>query len=514
MPSGSRIRLDCTFGNLPWIEERILQYVYSPTFTIRHLRPARRRWRCGLPWLPCPPAQVWWYQAQLDPTTRILSFLYETWEIRQWSLIAQHMEDNCDWPRHLFDRYKFYWHDAVDRYYWSKVYDNFDHTGQHVCQTFLNSQDGWLTGVSVFLYKNLGQPLTLLISECNSDGSPGHIDKTVSRIVLDGPGVTTSLENPVLVGDIEQIAFVPAPGLAGLLGVKRRIVTEVPVYIFPCRIQIPPVYLEAGKRYGLHLITTADHSFCISDRFDLFAIHQGGYWVNGSSGLYLWPSTTNPKSLRFKLHYATWGQWQGQSNPIGGSTQAAIALAPLQLAGGIGGVDVLADSVVPPATELSYQVQINGAWQKFDADPNHPGFTGQPPLLPFRANCIGTTDLMPAFSLQNSQVTLQGGRANVFHHISQPVNFGSSMVHVKVMSKLIGFVAAHHTCTCSLHYGATKNSSPQSVIDTTNADGSIDRYWTFLVSGQTGVTIEFDGSNDGVGDAFVASQRTCWAAST
>jgi hypothetical protein len=504
-PSGARVRVDCSFNAIPWIEERILQYVFI-NFTIRHLRPARYRHRCGFPWLPCPASQVWWYQAQLDPTTRILSFVGETWEIAQWRDIAQHPENTPDWPQHQFDRLRFFWRDRVDVYYWAKLFDNFDHSGQHICQTFLNGQDGWLSGVTVFMMSPLAQPLAVLIAGTQSDGTPDHLKQTIRRITLDGPGVQACFDNPVLIGDIETIRTFQV----GIF-TKTFIKTGPPIYVYPCRINFPPVFLESGKRYGLHFLTTYDHRFCISDQWDLFAVHQGAYWVSGSTGLYLWPSTTNPKSLRFMLHYATWGQWQGNTQAAGGAVRAEVQMQPLQLAGGIGGIDILADAVEPPATDLSYQVQIGGNWQKFDADPNMPAFSGGPAILPFKIVFTGTTDLMPGVSLQQSQVTVHGVRSTVFHHISTFIPVASAITHIKVICKLYSFVTAHHTCTASLHYSTTHKPADV-IVDMTLDDGSIERTWTFnTASIADGFYVEIDGTTDGVGDYYLVGQRIAYA---
>jgi hypothetical protein len=513
-PSGSRVRLDCTFPSFPWIEERILQYIFH-TFTLRHLRPARIRHRCGIPWLPCPMSQVWWYQAQLDPTYRILSFLTETWEVVQWADIAQHPEGSIDWPQHNFERWKYFWRDRVTIPYWAKVFDNFDHSGNHICQTFLNAQDGWLSSVTVYMLNQLAQPMDLLISGVQSDGTPDHLQQTIRRISLDGPGVQACFDAPIQVGDIEQVVSIPRPGILGVLGFRTIQRVSIPVYVYPLRITFPPVFLAAGERYGLHYLTTADHRFCISDQWDLFAVHQGHYWTSITGGLLqMWASTTNPKSLRFKLHYCTWGQWQGNNSGVGGSVRAEIQLQSLQLAGGISGIDVLADAIEPAATDLSYQIQVNGAWQKFDYDPNTPDLSTNPALLPFKIVFTGTTDLMPGVSLTQSQVQVHGVRSNSFHHISKAIILGSSATHVKVTAKLLSFVSAHHTCVCSIHFSTT-HATADVVADVTLDDGTLERTWTFnqsISSGGSGFYVEMDGTSDGVGDRFIVAQEIRYAA--
>jgi hypothetical protein len=510
-PSGARVRLDCSFNSLPWIEERILQYIFNGSFTIRHLRIARLRRRFGFPFLPSPLAQVLWYQAQLDPTLGILAFTGESWAVTTLRDVAQHPEGSPDYPQHKFDRLRFYWLDRVDVYHWAKIVDLYPQSGQHICQTFLNAQDGWLSGVTIYMMSPLAQPLAVLIAGTLDDGTPDHLHQTIRQVALDGPGVQACFDNPVLIGDLESVT-----SRTNRTGTVTRVTikTGPPIYVYPCRITFPPVFLESGKRYGLHFLSAFDHRFCISDQWDLFAVHQGVYWVSGNTGLYRWPSTTNPKSLRFMLHYATWGQWQGNNQGAGGTVVAEVQMQPLQLAGGIGGIDILAEAVEPPATSLSYQVQVAGVWQKFDADPNASvTFTGGPPMMPFKVVFMGTTDLMPGVALQSrSQVILHGIRSNTYHHISTFIPVASAITHVKVICKLYQFVTAHHTCTASLHYLTTVHKSADVVADVTLDDGSVERTWTFnTASIPDGFYIEIDGTTDGTGDDFVVGQRIAYA---
>jgi hypothetical protein len=505
-PSGARVRMDCSFPDFPWIEERLLQYIYT-AFTLRHLYPSRHRFRCGGLWPVCPPAEVWWYQAQLDPTSRILSFLFETWEIIEWAEIAAHQEDDVDWPRHQFGRWQFYWRDYVDLPYWSKRFDNFDHSGQHICQTFLNAQDGWLSGVTTFMNAPTEAPLTVLVAECDAQGNPDHINQTIRRVVLQASDVSIGFETPILIGDIWLGQFFP------LSSFDIRTLTNLPVFIFPLRISFPPVFLQAGKRYSISFISTGDHRFCISDRWECFGIHQGCYWVNGSGGLYLWPSLTSPKTLRFLLHYATWGQWQNNPNASGGSVRMELQLQSLQMAGGIAGIDVLADTIIPAVTDLSYQIQLNGTWQPFSEDPDTPQLASLPPLLPFKAVFTGTTDLMPGISLTQSQVQLVGGQSNSFHHISQPIVIAAACTHVKVVCKLISFNTTHHSCVASIHFGTT-HAMPDVVGDAVQTDGSIDRTWTFnqSIASQGSFYVEIDGTTDGaIPDRFIVASRIAYA---
>lgn len=511
-PSGSRVRHDCAFEAAPWIEDRILQYVFY-NFNCRHLTRSRWRFRYGAHFTPCPPAQVWWYASQLDPTYHILSFVDETWETTTWGQIGQHPENNVDWPRHFWDRDKYYWRDYVDLPHWAKVTTTFAHSGQHVCQTFLNSQDGWLTSVTIYLMSPSWHPLTLVIAGTNEQGEPNHVNHTIARVVLDGAALQAASLTAVHVGDVAGALYW---GLWGITGGQENTPTwgwtapaPTPLYVYPVRIDIPPTFLAAGQRYGLHLISTYDHGLAICDLFDAYQVHQGHYWTSHDTGLVLWPGNITPRSLRFKLHFATWARWAGQPTN-GGGLRYEINLEPLQLAGGIGGIEVLAEHIIPPCTDVSYQVQIAGVWTPLSADPTGPNLAGNPALLPFRVVMTGTTDLMPGISLTPSEVTLHRNRSNTFHHISKSITLGGASTHIKVIAKILHFVTAHHTCVASLHYGATHKMADV-IEDAILPTGELQRTWTFNTASITAVVVEIDGTTDGVGDNFVVAQEIRFA---
>lgn len=512
-PSGERVRHDCSFPQHPWIEDRILQYVFW-NFSVRVLKFSRWRHCCGPRFLPNPKAAVWWKTAKVDPIAVVLKFATETWVAKNWEDVAKHSdEDDPDWPRWDGDRDDYFWRDWVHLPYWSREFDTVAHSGQHIAQTFLNSQDGWMTSVSFYMHKATWQPLSVIITGCNAQDEP-NISHTLCRVNVDGPTLQTlAVEEYLFETDIE---IIDAPGLG--LGRKaswyikhgtKIVDIRIPIYVYATRIPIPPTYLRAGQRYTIHLVSAADHSFSICDKFEAFQVHQGHFWRSDGTALIIWPGNVTPKTLRFKTHFAVWGRW-GDNPSNGGTLRYEIQLTPLQLAGGIGSIEVLTRSVIPEPCDVSYQVQIAGTWRAFASGPNAPDFTGNPALLPFRVVMTGTTDLMPAISLTPSQVTLRRAAATTFHHISLSITFGSASTHVKMIAKAHNFVTAHHTLTGSLHYGAT-NKAADVVEDETLPDGTLQRTWTFNTTSITAAVFKLDGTTDGVGDNFVVSEEIRFA---
>jgi hypothetical protein len=501
-PSGSRVRVDCSFPDYTWVLERILASAYWASFTFRHLTWTRHRHRCGPHFLPSPSSTIWWYNSANDPVEANLSIDGESWTTVPWSTTIVH-DDHPDFPRFDSKRFKFFWHDFCTRHHWAKNYTNYSHGANIHGQSFLNSQDGWLESITVFSHKtDYFQPLTILIVECDDHGAP-DMSRGIRRVVLDADGVEAAYAAPVVQGDVLSINNIVYQWDGSSYDVR------IPRNVKPLRLRFPPVFLKAGQVYSFLLLSTYDHQFSVSDRNEAFHVHQGYFWsFDGVGRLVKWTSTV--KSLRFRAHFCTWGLY-GQNPNTNGQVNYAIDLQPLQLSGGIGSIDVLADTIIPPATDLSYQIQISGVWVPFAGDPDTPSLALNPALLPFRVVFSGTTDLMPGLSLTNSQVKLERAMATAFHHISTTITLGTPTNSIKVIVKMLNFVEAHHDCTITLHYAGPTHKSADVVADVTLDDDTIQRTATFNVSSVSSFQVEIDGATDGVGDNFVVAQAIRYA---
>ena len=143
------------------------------------------------------------------------------------------------------------------------------------------------------------------------------------------------------------------------------------------------MFLAAGKRYAFHVVSTYAHQFAASVAPQCYQVHQGDCWEYDNVGDF--KVVSGPKTLRFMLHFLTWGNWGGQPGQVAGQLRYPVDMTPLQLAGtGIASVDVLADAIIPPATDLSYAIQIGGIYKTFNYDPNSPGFAPGLTFAPWR----------------------------------------------------------------------------------------------------------------------------------
>lgn len=563
-PSGMRVRMDCSFPNDTWIVEPIQNHAFW-TYTARRLGWARFRARCGIPWTPVNNT-ISTKQSNVDPVTVNLMFDTESWTQVLNSTTIVHDDDDPDWPRWLGDRFTYYWRDFCDRDYWGKTFTNFPYANNIVGQSFLNAQDGWLGGITVFsMLPNYLQPLNLLIQECDVHGKPLH-NRTIGKIELDINSIVPCYGIPVRAGDIIGTTIVTSPiysttttvtpgvdygfdtrgqppntgplgtqTFGGYQGVEpfrggvqspttttttsitgyqnTPIYTDIPVYAYPVRINFSPVFLASGKRYAFHLASAAAHQFAVSTNPACYQVHQGDCWeYDTSSDFRVVPG--GPRTLRFLLHYLTWGNWQGQAGQVQGQLRYPVTLQPLQLGGtGISSIDVLSDAIIPPTTDLSYAVSIGGgAYKVFNYDPNAPSFPPGTTIMGFQVTFTGTSDLMPGLSLVNSQVKLMSQPVNAFWHISTniPTGGATTAAGVKVMVNVTNWTS-HHTLDCKLHTGASQVVKTGVAGPILLPDGVTNQFTYTFTTGASGITnyqVELQGGTDGTGNSFVVHQRT------
>jgi hypothetical protein len=258
--------------------------------------------------------------------------------------------------------------------------------------------------------------------------------------------------------------------------------------------------LTQGRHFAFHVHSTFDHEFSFCDHDQAFQVCQGHFWFHDGSRFRAWLS--GPRTMRFLLHFATWGRWGGQTSP-GGQLRYEINLQPLQLAGGIGAVDVLAEMIIPAATDLHYEVMVDGVWQPFQQDSSI--LDGSDSLLPFRVVITGTTDLMPGVSLTNSEVELTKASGLAFHHISKSITTVAT-TKPRVVLKLLNFDDVHHNCDAKVYFGAGP-AVAGTVTDEILDDGTLQRTTTFTTTSITAFRVIIDGATDGTIPNFVVGER-------
>lgn len=292
---------------------------------------------------------------------------------------------------HQFVRVTRVWIDRWEEPYWDIVTTEHVVQGAVLAQTVLMAQTGWLTSAEFFVTSaDPAGGLTVLVTEA-ALGQP-DMEKVLARATL-APGAVT----------------------AGWL-----------------KVTLPdPLMVEAGKRYAVVLATGAGHRVGFTEGTEytqgiLMYAQDGAYFTNAAE-----------RDLMLRLNFARFI-----------SPRAVVQMQPLQLAGGVQELDMLYDAAVPAGCRLVWEYQTGGLWRPVTPD-NPPQFGGAA-LVPLRAVCIGTQDLMPAVRPATAQVTVRR-RATAFVHVSTERTLAQPSKNIRVRLLLEDFgTDAAHTVGCSL----------------------------------------------------------------
>lgn len=318
-------------------------------------------------------------------------------------------------------RVQQFWTDSYQEPYWDVTSNTFTLSGAQIAQTFLNSQAGWLTGVDLYFTRR---------------GTSGHVHMTICELTPSG--------TPDIANAIQHVTV-------DFLDLKQ--------YPAATTVAITPTYLEAGKRYAVVLTTQGNHYVGMADGGEYLA----GTFFYSTDGAYYAGDIT--KDMMFGLRFAKFA-----------GSRVAVDLQPLNLDGGIAGIDLLAEMIVPDACGITFQVQLTGGWVPISQiTPN--ALTGLPPLLPLQAVFQGTPDLHGGLTLTGSQVTVERPRTT-FKHISTPRILASASDTVRLEWQLANWDGAKHAFTASLRT-AGGNETPDVVEDTPLPDNRLRRVMTF-----------------------------------
>lgn len=435
---GHAIRMDLTGYDA---ETRLSQYTYETKDVVLRHR-SRRRCRYG-PLRRIMANTAWWRAGNVHYHPRIFRRDAETWDVA-----VETTKDYLQTGAIVYNgfanwlRLPFFWVDTVLEPYWDKVTTTHSETGQQVAQTFLNSQDGWMSQLGLFFSRKAASgDVTVLI--CETQFGMPDITKTISRTTLSH-------------GDIIAGEAAAGGGLPSLTETK---------------VAITPTYLEAGRRYAVVLITAGDHYVAMTNSDN--AVVQGTFFSSTDGAFF---SGNLVSDMKMRLYFARFER-----------TRVSVEMNALQLAGGVADIDILAETITPPACRMDYEVQIAGAWVALDADGAGPDLSGLPAILPLRVTFTGTTDLMPGIELSGSQVKVT--RADTaMTWLGQQRALGSAAGTIKVIADLAGFDDTPHDCTISLLTGAAQDGTEAAdvVSDTVLIDGTIRRTATF-----TGLTASY-----------------------
>ena len=378
---------------------------------------SRTRLRYGSTRNVCTNASFW-SGGQYNSVTGVFTKNGETFEVRDANgNIPPAVGRNA---AHSWYRVRQFWTDTFEETYWDYQPVISTIQGVQIGQTFVNGQARYCTGLSLGLTQ-IGPTgnVTVALCETRPDGTPNP--------------------NRVL-----------AQSTLAQANLKR-----FPEWtLFPIR----PTLLKQGGRYGILVITGGAH---------YIGTVSGSNFTSGTlffstDGQYLLGDLT--KDMRFKVHVAKFT-----------STRVSVELKPLQLAGGIADIDIIAPQIVPDAANLTYQVRVDDAWYSI-AEMTPDFLTGLPAVLPLRAVMTGTPELMPVIHATDSQIRVSRAKT-AFTHVSSERTLPSGMTtkQVRVVTRLYPFVSAQHTLAVTLMTGAGYATAVSPAAVVTRNVGSSDR---------------------------------------
>lgn len=255
-------------------------------------------------------------------------------------------------------------------------------------------------------------------------------------------------------------------------------------------VPLPPVLLEAGRRYALALITQGDHRVAVISGGD----YTQGTLFFGTDGDYFTGDLS--KDLMFSLYAARFAQ-----------PRVEVMLQSVTLAGGITDLAIAAPEVVPPGTALHYEIQVGGRWYRLD-EPNTTHLADAPDIVPLRAVLIGTADLAPALQLgPNAVVGSRPGLALVHWSTERVLAAPSTQIEVQVV--VAQWDTPHHTLECTLHNGGT-TYTPTATLQRMEPDGEALRF-TFSFEPSPGIDryqIRLAGTRTADTNPFAIVERT------
>jgi len=436
-------------------ELSISQYASQDVDIVQRTR-TRRRIRYGENRTVCTNSR-WWRSGRYDPAQGTFHKEGDTWEVMNG--VPDTHGGRVHWVR-----LRRFWVDTYEETYWDRIVTTTTVTGSVIGQTWLNSQDMWLSTIELPLTQ-VGPSGNLEVLICYAkDGKP-DVGNAIARVTVDHADLKAYPEW-----------------------------TSVPM---------PAVFLEAGRRYAMVLITQGAHYVGIASGAD-FA--QGTLFYSTDGAFFQGDLT---QDLMFRLYAAQFDQ-----------PRIEVKLDALSLSGGITDIDILAPMTVPEGTEVRFEVlPSGGSWTPLDeVVSGNSVLYNLPALLEFRAVFLGTTDVMPGIDLVNSEVRISRPRTT-FTHISTPILPGSPTQTVKVTVQLADYYEANHDLDCVIDdvTNAVNGIAPATVVDEDlgEVDDANHRRirrtfeWTSaeLPAATSEFKIQLDGTTTSALDTFIVEER-------
>ncbi|MFA8386865.1 MAG: hypothetical protein ACEPO2_14665 [Pelagibaca sp.] len=264
--------------------------------------------------------------------------------------------------------------------------------GTIVGQTFLTPSAFWLTSIDLFLTQ-VGPSGDVQVLICETEYGKPVLEKTLARVT------------------VNQSDLVRYPNAT--------------------RARVPAIWLDAGKRYAVMIVTEGAHRVAMASGN---AYTQGTFFYGNDGDFFTGDMTRN---LMFSANGAVFEQ-----------PRTEIVLGNVSLAGGITDIAIETEAVVPDGCSLSYEAQVAGRWYPFETANL---LATQPDILPLRAIVLGTRDAAPGFQLGAGRLLASRPKSTV-QHVStlRSLPGGATTSSVTVTFFVAGYDDAAHTFAARL----------------------------------------------------------------
>lgn len=427
------------------VSVNVASYQYANTsFTI--YPGAKRRRRYG-PSMVVAGTSDFWQSAVYG-----LNYLSKTFAVagETWQLTDEWQEGGV-----TYYRVAQYWDDQIR--YWNgyKALTPTAANGYMVGQTFLNAQAGWMTQIGLRFGK-VDPAYGVNVYVCRApNGEPDATQIVATGAIVAGEAVASE-------GD-------PQPGIEN-------------------KVTLTPVFLEAGERYAVILVTGGDYAVaCRSDN----ALSNGAFFIGDGAA---WTADLG-KDMAMRLYFAEFD-----------AAYTAVQLQTVTLSGGITDLDAISTEHVPDGCELYWQVRFDGVWRRLEKVTGTHPLAAAPQTLELQLVMVGTREIMPAIRLADTELHLCRAGSG-FTHLSEIRDAGAAASSVRVEFDLVGWDAAKHALAVTVESGANSDA-PAATADITLPDGTLRRVMDFTLTAPSQTyQIKAVGSTTDSVDPFVIASR-------
>lgn len=370
----------------------------------------------------------------------------------------------------LHTQVNYLWLNQWTEPYWTTFATNHTINGALIAQSFLISNDMWITKIGIYLATIASPSADISINLCQcTNGQP---DLTM----VIGTGILTSANLVVGMNYLE----------------------------------ISPAFAVAGSRMAVTVISNANHQLGLAAA----GSYLDGTFFYSLDGAYFLGDFTKEMMLEI---------FSAQFN----TNQTTIEFNALSLQGGIRAIDLRAQTEIPGSCSLTYETQESGSgtWVPIAVTPTAPGppFSDAPVLMLFRGRFIGSPSIMPGIVLPSSVMTLWCPAptftfVSIAETLAAPTN-----TSITIQLSVQNFNLTAHSISSGTGaddgyiaiytgVGLTRHNPNSVTVALTDAPSNTYTVTaTFNVTSISVFTMVIHGTTNSVADVFLVGQLVWWA---